>query len=130
MVNEKKFQSIHGPLFEEFFFAARQDIYNIMCVLHDYGKHKYNSTGATYFHVGRPLPEYSSVNFLASIFVTIKFIDTQINTLEKNIAWNCLASQDKMREIFNINPTKVKKLLNISREKSNFFDWYWWDVVL
>ena len=68
-----------------------------MCVLHVYKKRRYNSTGATYFHGGRPLLENSSVNPRVSLCVRINCIETWINTLEKNIAWRCLAHQGKTK---------------------------------
>ena len=55
--NETIFQNLHGPLSEKFFFAAREDRYDIMCVLHSYDKGKENFIGETYFHCGRTLPE-------------------------------------------------------------------------
>ena len=70
-----------------------------MCELHAYDKRKYKSTGATYFHGGRLLSEYSSVNPIIYICVTINFIETWINTLDKNITWRFLAYQDNTKEI-------------------------------
>ena len=54
--NDTIYQSLRGPLFEEFFVTARQDSYGLICGLHAYDKRKYKSTGATYFHGVRPLP--------------------------------------------------------------------------
>ena len=79
--NVKFCQSLHGPLFEEFFFTAHQEIYNIMCELYAYNKLKDNSNGATYFHGCRPLPEDSNVNPLISLFFNINFFDTCIYAL-------------------------------------------------
>ena len=61
-----------------------------MCGLHDYDKDKENSTGTTYLHGGHPLPEDSNVNPLIYLCVTINFINTCINTLDKKISWCCL----------------------------------------
>ena len=83
--NGKICQNIHGPLFEELFFTARQDRYDLMCGLHTYDKLKDISTGATYLCGGRPLPEYSNVVSLVSLCITIPFIDTWINILDKKI---------------------------------------------
>ena len=68
-----------------------------MCGLHAYKKRNYKSTGATYFHDVRPLPENSSVNPLVSVFVRINFIDTWISTLDKKIDWHCLSYEDNMK---------------------------------
>ena len=54
--NETVYQNLHGHLFEEFFVTELQYRYDIMCVLYAYKKCKDISTGATYFHGGRPLP--------------------------------------------------------------------------
>ena len=70
-VFNENFQSLNGTLFEELFVIERQDRYDFVCGLHDYDKHKYNSTGATESHCGHPLLEDSSVNPLVSICVYI-----------------------------------------------------------
>ena len=87
-----------------------------MCGLHSYYKHKDKSTGATYFHGVWPLPEYSSVNPLISLFVTINFIDTWIKILDKSITWCCLSYQYNTREIFQKFYISKNQLLKISRE--------------
>ena len=43
---------------------ACEDRYDLMGRLHAYNTRKENSTGATDFHGGRALPEYSNVNIL------------------------------------------------------------------
>ena len=45
--NQTIWQNIHVPLFEELFFIAHEDIYDLICVLHTYDKHKEHSTGGT-----------------------------------------------------------------------------------
>ena len=52
--------NLHGPIFEELFFTARQDMYVLMCGLHAYDKENYQSTGATNFGGGRPIPDDST----------------------------------------------------------------------
>ena len=84
--NETICQRLHGPLFEELFVTARQDMYGLMCGLHAYKTRKYKSTVATDFHDCWPLPEDSSVNPLVYLCVAKTFIDTWINTLDENIA--------------------------------------------
>ena len=87
-----------------------------MCGLHGYKKRKYKSTGETYFHGGRNLPEDSNLNLLVSLSRNTNFIDAWINTSEKNISWCFLVYQDKMKEIFQNNYTEVKtKILMTSR---------------
>ena len=54
------FRNLHGPIFEELFFTARQDMYVLMCGLHAYDKENYQSTGATNFGGGRPIPNDST----------------------------------------------------------------------
>ena len=83
--NETVYHNIHGPSFEEFFVISREDRYDIMCGLHDYDKDKENSTGTTYLHGGHPLPEDSNVNPLIYLCVTITFIGSCSNTLDRNI---------------------------------------------
>ena len=61
-----------------------------MCLLYAFDKREYKSTGLTDFHSGRPLPEYSNVNPLVSLCVTINYFDTWINTFYNNIALICL----------------------------------------
>ena len=49
-------QNLHRPIFEDFFVTVRQDIYSMMCGLHIYYKLNDESTDATRFGGGRPLP--------------------------------------------------------------------------
>ena len=71
-----------------------------MCGLHAYKKLKERSTGATDFHGGQPLQEDSNVNPIISLCVTINFIDTWMNKLDKNIACICFSYQYKTKGIF------------------------------
>ena len=88
-----------------------------MCGLHAYIKRKDRSTGATYFHGGQLLPEDSNVNPIYSLCVTIKFIDTYVNTLYNNIEWRCFYYQGNTKEILKISHKRGKtQLLKISRE--------------
>ena len=73
--------------------------------MYAYNQRKENSTGATYFNGGRPLPNTSNLISLIYICDNINFIDAWINTFERNIAWRCLAYQDK-----NIPPHKKKQI--------------------
>ena len=56
-----------------------------MIGLYYYYKKNDKSTDQTKFGGGRPLPEDSTINPPAYLFVIINFIDTWINTLEKNV---------------------------------------------
>ena len=47
--------NLHGPLFEVFKVTEREDRYDIMCRLHDYGKREERSTGALGFRFPFPL---------------------------------------------------------------------------
>ena len=80
------------------FVTARLDRYDHMCGLYSYNQHKDNSTSATDFHDGWPLPDDLNVIDLIYICVTITYFDAWINTLGKNIAWPCLAYQYKIKE--------------------------------
>ena len=67
-------QNLHGPIFQDFFVTARQDIYAILCVLHEYEKLNDKSSDATKFGGGIILPEYSTIDSLVYLFSKIKFI--------------------------------------------------------
>ena len=71
-----------------------------MSVLYSYSHRKEQSTGATYFYGGQPLPSDSNVILIIYLCVTMNFIETWIKKLNRNIAWNCLAFQDNMKEKF------------------------------
>ena len=62
--NETVFQNLHGPIFEEFFVTARQNIYVLMCGLHGLYKEVYKSTDETKFGDGIPTPDDSTTIFL------------------------------------------------------------------
>ena len=94
--NETICRNLHGPIFQEFLVTAYQDRYNIICGIHDYNK-KDKSNDAPNFGGGRPLPEYSIINPLVSICVSINFMDTWINALAKKIEWHCWAYQEKTK---------------------------------
>ena len=68
-----------------------------MCGLHAYQKHNDKSTDATNFDSGRPLPDYSIINTLVYLCVSIKFIDTWINALATNFTWHCCAYKEKIK---------------------------------
>ena len=105
------FRNLHGPIFEELFVIARQDRYDLMCGLYAYNKDNDNSTDATDFGGGRPLPEYSTINPLIYPCVSINFIGTWSNILGKTFAWRCCAYQDNTKEIFKRYILKYKILL-------------------
>ena len=67
-----------------------------MCGLYVYDICKDKSTGATYFHGRWHLPSDSNVIPLVSSLVAIHLIGVWIKELKKNIAWCCLAYQNKM----------------------------------
>ena len=52
----RNFVIIFIALYLRFFVTSREHIYDLMCGLYAYNKGKENSTGATYFLGGRPLP--------------------------------------------------------------------------
>ena len=74
-----------------------------MCCLHADDKNIDKSTDVTIFGSGRPLPEYSKINPLISLCVSINFIDTRLNALAKNFARRCCAYQEKAKEILKIS---------------------------
>ena len=62
-----------------------------MCCLNAYDKENDNSTNATNFGGGRPMPDDSTSVSLVSLCVSINFIETWINVLSKTFECRCCA---------------------------------------
>ena len=96
---KKNCQNLHGPIFEEFFVTARQDICDLMCALHAYDKNNYNLTDETNFGDERPLPEDSTINHIISLCVSINVIYTWLVALANKFTCRCCAYQEKTKEL-------------------------------
>ena len=71
-----------------------------MCGLNSYDKHNNNSTDATNFGGGRPIPEDHTINSQTYLYISIDFVVTLINDLAYNFACCCCAHQDNIKELF------------------------------
>ena len=65
-----------GSLFENYFVMARQDKYDLVCVLYAYDKITDKTKNSSDFNGGHPLPKYSKVKPLKFLCIIINFIDT------------------------------------------------------
>ena len=67
-------QNVHGPICEYLFVTENQYRYELMFGLHAYYKQREMSTDAMSFGVRTPPPEYSTINYLIYLRVSINFI--------------------------------------------------------
>ena len=95
------FHNLNGPIFEDSFVTAIQYNYEEICGLYEYENLHENPSDKMSFGSGRPLSDSSTIYFLLSLSVSIKFIDTLLKSLVYNFAWRFCAYKDKMKQLKN-----------------------------
>ena len=72
--NTTIFDDLHGTVSDYLFFTARQYRYELICSLHAYDKLHEKPSDKMKFGGGRSLPNYSTIDPINSLSVSIKFI--------------------------------------------------------